>query len=156
MILNGRDIIGQAHTGTGKTAAFGIPLLEMLDYSSKKVQALILCPTRELAVQVAREIAALASNRKEIEVLAIYGGQSIERQINTLKKGIQVVVGTPGRIMDHMRRKTLKLDDTKFVVLDEADEMLNMGFLEDIRYILSHVGKERQITMFSATMRKQL
>lgn len=156
VILNGRDIIGQAHTGTGKTAAFGIPLLEMLDYSSKKVQALILCPTRELAVQVAREIAALASNRKEIEVLAIYGGQSIERQINTLKKGIQVVVGTPGRIMDHMRRKTLKLDDTKFVVLDEADEMLNMGFLEDIRYILSHVGKERQITMFSATMPKAI
>ncbi len=151
-ILEGKDMIGQAHTGTGKTATFGIPMLELLDYSSRNVQALVLCPTRELAVQVTREISTLGANREKLSAVTVYGGQPIERQIRALKKGVQIVVGTPGRLMDHMRRGTLKLDNVKYVVLDEADEMLNMGFLEDIEYILSQINADRQTVMFSATM----
>lgn len=150
--LNGLDIIGQAQTGTGKTAAFGIPLLQRVDPKSKKPQALILCPTRELAIQVSDEIRRLAKYMHGIKVLPIYGGQEIGRQIRSLKDGVQVIIGTPGRVMDHMRRKTVKLDRIHTVVLDEADEMLNMGFLEDMEIILSELPEERQTVMFSATM----
>ena len=150
--LEGLDIIGQAQTGTGKTAAFGIPLLQKVDPKSKKLQAIILCPTRELAIQVSEEIRRLAKYMHGVKVLPIYGGQEIGRQIRSLKDGIQVIIGTPGRVMDHMRRKTLKLEHVHTVVLDEADEMLNMGFLEDMETILSELPEERQTVMFSATM----
>lgn len=151
-ILEGNDIIGQAQTGTGKTAAFGIPTLEMIDAGNKKPQAVILCPTRELAIQVAEELKKLSKYKKNIEILPIYGGQSIERQIKVLKKGAQIIIGTPGRIMDHMNRRTLKLDKIKIAILDEADEMLDMGFREDIEFILEKTPKERQTILFSATM----
>ena len=150
--LEGLDIIGQVQTGTGKTAAFGIPLLQKVDPKSKKLQAIILCPTRELAIQVSEEIRRLAKYMHGVKVLPIYGGQEIGRQIRSLKDGIQVIIGTPGRVMDHMRRKTLKLEHVHTVVLDEADEMLNMGFLEDMETILSELPEERQTVMFSATM----
>lgn len=150
--LNGLDIIGQAQTGTGKTAAFGIPLLQKVDPKNKKPQAIILCPTRELAIQVSDEIRRLAKYMHGIKALPIYGGQEISRQIRSLKDGVQVIIGTPGRVMDHMRRKTVKLDQIHTVVLDEADEMLNMGFLEDMETILSELPEERQTVMFSATM----
>lgn len=150
--LQGLDIIGQAQTGTGKTAAFGIPLLQKVDPNNKKPQAIILCPTRELAIQVSDEIRRLAKYMHGIKVLPIYGGQEISRQIRSLKDGVQVIIGTPGRVMDHMRRKTVKLDQIHTVVLDEADEMLNMGFLEDMETILSELPEERQTVMFSATM----
>lgn len=150
--LEGLDIIGQAQTGTGKTAAFGIPLLQKVDPENRKPQAIILCPTRELAIQVSDEIRRLAKYMHGIKVLPIYGGQEIGRQIRSLKDGVQVIIGTPGRVMDHMRRKTVKLDDIHTVVLDEADEMLNMGFLEDMETILSELPEERQTVMFSATM----
>ena len=150
--LEGLDIIGQAQTGTGKTAAFGTPLLQKVDPKSKKLQAIILCPTRELAIQVSEEIRRLAKYMHGVKVLPIYGGQEIGRQIRSLKDGIQVIIGTPGRVMDHMRRKTLKLEHVHTVVLDEADEMLNMGFLEDMETILSELPEERQTVMFSATM----
>jgi ATP-dependent RNA helicase DeaD len=149
--LEGRDLIGQAQTGTGKTAAFAIPLIQSIDPSEEKVAALIMCPTRELAIQVAEEIGKLAKF-KGINTLPIYGGQDIGRQIRALKKRPQIVIGTPGRLQDHINRKTLKLDDVRFVVLDEADEMLDMGFLEDIQAILSSVPDERQTMLFSATM----
>lgn len=149
--LEGKDLIGQAQTGTGKTAAFAIPLIQTIDPSEEKVAALIMCPTRELAIQVAEEIGKLA-RFKGINTLPIYGGQDIGRQIRALKKKPQVVIGTPGRLQDHINRKTLKLDDVRFVVLDEADEMLDMGFLEDIQAILSSVPEERQTMLFSATM----
>lgn len=151
-MLEGRDIIGQAQTGTGKTAAFGIPILEMVDPEIKKPQMIVLCPTRELAVQVSEEIKRLSKYKKGIRVLPIYGGQSIDRQILGLKGGIQIVIGTPGRIMDHMERGTLKLDNIKTVVLDEADEMLDMGFIDDIETILKKTPEERQTVLFSATM----
>ncbi|WP_251495499.1 DEAD/DEAH box helicase [Otoolea muris] len=150
--LEGLDIIGQAQTGTGKTAAFGIPLLQKVDPKLKKPQAIILCPTRELAIQVSDEIHRLAKYMHGIKVLPIYGGQEIGRQIRSLKDGVQVIIGTPGRVMDHMRRKTVKLGQIHTVVLDEADEMLNMGFLEDMETILSELPEERQTVMFSATM----
>lgn len=150
--LEGLDIIGQAQTGTGKTAAFGIPLLQKVDPENRKPQAIILCPTRELAIQVSDEIRRLAKYMHGIKVLPIYGGQEIGRQIRSLKDGVQVIIGTPGRVMDHMRRKTVKLDEIHTVVLDEADEMLNMGFLEDMETILSELPEERQTVMFSATM----
>lgn len=148
----GRDIIGQAQTGTGKTAAFGIPLLQKIDPKSKKLQAVALCPTRELAIQVADEIRRLAKYMHGVKVLPIYGGQDIVKQIRSLKDGTQVIIGTPGRVMDHMRRKTVKFDNVHTVVMDEADEMLNMGFLEDMETILSQLPEERQTVMFSATM----
>lgn len=150
--LEGKDIIGQAQTGTGKTAAFGIPLLEKIDPKNKKLQAVVLCPTRELAIQVAEEIRNLAKYMHGIKVLPIYGGQEIVKQIRSLKDGVQVIIGTPGRVMDHMRRKTTKFGQVHTVVLDEADEMLNMGFLEDMETILSELPEERQTVMFSATM----
>ena len=150
--LEGSDIIGQAQTGTGKTAAFGIPLLQKIDPKKKKLQAIALCPTRELAIQVADEIRNLAKYMHGIKILPIYGGQDIVRQIRGLKDGTQIIIGTPGRVMDHMRRKTVKFDQVHTVVLDEADEMLNMGFLEDMETILSQLPEERQTVMFSATM----
>ena len=150
--MEGRDIVGQAQTGTGKTAAFGIPLLQKIDPKNKKIQAIALCPTRELAIQVAGEIRNLAKYMHGIKVLPIYGGQDITRQIRGLKDGTQIVIGTPGRVMDHMRRKTIRCDQIHTVIMDEADEMLNMGFLEDMETILSQLPEERQTVMFSATM----
>ena len=156
LIQEGHDVIGQAQTGTGKTAAFGIPLLEKIDPKSKKLQAIILCPTRELAIQVADEIRKLAKYMHGIKLVPIYGGQEIVKQIRSLKSGTQIVIGTPGRVMDHMRRKTIKMDHIHTVVLDEADEMLNMGFREDIEFILNSVPEERQTVLFSATMPKPI
>lgn len=155
-ILEGRDIIGQAQTGTGKTAAFGIPMLEKLDHEDKSVQAIVLCPTRELAIQVAEEIRELARYKRGVEVLPIYGGQPIDRQIKALKKKPQIIVGTPGRVMDHMNRGTLKINKVRMAVLDEADEMLDMGFIDDIVTILRAVPEERQTLLFSATMPKPI
>ena len=155
-MISGIDLIGQAQTGTGKTAAFGIPILEKVDPKLKKLQAIVLCPTRELAIQVADEIRNLSRYMHGIKVLPIYGGQDIVKQIRSLKSGTQIVIGTPGRVMDHMRRKTMKLDFVHTVVLDEADEMLNMGFREDIEFILSGVPEERQTVLFSATMPKPI
>lgn len=156
IVLSGADVIGQAQTGTGKTAAFGIPMLERVDPKDKHLQALVLCPTRELAIQVADEIRRLAKYMHGIKVLPIYGGQDIVKQIRSLKSGVQIVIGTPGRVMDHMRRKTVKFDHVEMVTLDEADEMLNMGFREDIETILEKVPKERQTVLFSATMPKPI
>ena len=156
VVMTGVDMIGQAQTGTGKTAAFGIPLLEKVDPKLKKLQAIVLCPTRELAIQVADEIRNLSRYMHGIKVLPIYGGQDIVKQIRSLKSGTQIVIGTPGRVMDHMRRKTMKLDFVHTVVLDEADEMLNMGFREDIEFVLSGVPEERQTVLFSATMPKPI
>ena len=152
VVLEGRDMIGQAQTGTGKTAAFGLPLLQKVDPKVKKLQAVVLLPTRELAIQVAEELRRFAKFMHGIKVLPVYDGQDIVRQIRALKDGTQIVVGTPGRVMDHMRRKTVKMDHVHTVVLDEADEMLNMGFLEDMEPILSQLPEERQTLMFSATM----
>lgn len=156
VVLEGKDFIGQSKTGTGKTASYSLPMIEKVDASSKKVQAIVLCPTRELAVQVADEVRKFLKYQEGIKTVAIYGGQSIETQIKMLKKGVQIVIGTPGRVMDHMRRKTLKLDHVKMCVLDEADEMLNMGFEEDIETILKDVPEERQTVLFSATMNKRI
>ncbi len=150
-LLEGDDVIGQAQTGTGKTAAFGIPLLQKVDPELRKLQAIILCPTRELAMQAAEELRKMAKYMHGIKVLAVYGGQEIGRQIAGLK-GVQIIVGTPGRVMDHMRRHTIKLDDVTMVVLDEADEMLNMGFREDMETILGQIPNEHQTALFSATM----
>lgn len=150
--LSGRDIVGQAQTGTGKTAAYAIPMLQKIDPSLKKVQAIVLCPTRELAIQVAEEIRKLAKYMSDIKVLPVYGGQEIVRQIKALKTGVQIIVGTPGRVMDHMRRKTVHFDNVSMVILDEADEMLDMGFREDMETILTDTPDERQTVMFSATM----
>ena len=155
-MISGIDLIGQAQTGTGKTAAFGIPILEKVDPKLKKLQAIVLCPTRELAIQVADEIRNLSRYMHGIKVLPIYGGQDIVKQIRSLKSGTQIVIGTPGRVMDHMRRKTMKMDFVHTVVLDEADEMLNMGFREDIEFVLSGVPEERQTVLFSATMPKPI
>lgn len=156
LFASGKDVIGQAQTGTGKTAAFGIPILEKIIPDEKSLQAIILCPTRELAMQAADELRKFSKYMNGIKVLPIYGGQDISRQISSLKGGVQIVVGTPGRVMDHMRRHTLKLDKVHTVVLDEADEMLNMGFREDIETILKEVPKERQTGLFSATMPKPI
>ncbi|MEO6287718.1 MAG: DEAD/DEAH box helicase [Dyadobacter sp.] len=155
-VMGGADVIGQAQTGTGKTAAFGIPVLERIDTSSNAVQALILCPTRELAVQVSEELGRLGKFMRGIRIEAIYGGDSIDRQIRSLKKGVHIVVGTPGRVMDHMERKTLKFDEVRMMVLDEADEMLDMGFREDIESILADMPEDRQTVLFSATMSKPI
>ncbi len=151
-ILKNRDVTGQAQTGTGKTAAFGIPLLENIKSSDKDLQAIILCPTRELAIQVAEELKTLSKYLPEISVVPIYGGQPIERQINALKNGAQVIIGTPGRVMDHIERETVDLSRIKTVILDEADEMLDMGFREDIEFILEDIPYERQFLLFSATL----
>ena len=154
--MQGIDLIGQAQTGTGKTAAFGIPVLEKIDVKSKELQVLVLCPTRELAIQTAEEMRNLAKYMSAVKILPIYGGQEIVKQIRSLKAGVQIVIGTPGRVMDHMRRKTLRLDSVHTVVLDEADEMLNMGFRDDIETILKEMPEERQTLLFSATMPKAI
>ena len=151
-LLEGRDIIGQAQTGTGKTAAFGIPLVQMIDPEDERVQAIVLCPTRELAIQAADELRRYAKYLPGVKVLPVYGGQDIEKQIRSLRGKVSIVVGTPGRVMDHMRRHTLKLEGIRMVVLDEADEMLNMGFVEDIETILAGVPENHQTALFSATM----
>lgn len=156
VVMSGVDVIGQAQTGTGKTAAFGIPAIEMVDETDPVTQVLILCPTRELALQVKDQIYQLAKYKKGLLVTAIYGGESYEKQFRDLKKGAHIVVGTPGRVMDHMDRKTLKLDNLQMLILDEADEMLNMGFREDIETVLSHAPEERQTVLFSATMSKDI
>lgn len=150
------DVVGQAQTGTGKTAAYTIPMLMKINPQIKKPQAIVLCPTRELAVQVAEEIRKLAKYMSDIKVLPVYGGQEIVRQIKSLKTGVQIIVGTPGRVMDHMRRKTVKFDNINMVILDEADEMLDMGFREDIETILTDTPQDRQTVMFSATMPKAI
>ncbi|EKB48086.1 DEAD/DEAH box helicase [Cecembia lonarensis] len=155
-LLEGKDVIGQAQTGTGKTASFAIPIIDMVDASFNKPQALILCPTRELAVQVEGEIVKLSKYKRGISSTCIYGGEAIDRQIKSLKKGVQIVVGTPGRIMDHMDRGTLNLEHVRIIVLDEADEMLDMGFRDDIENILSDCPEERQTVFFSATMPKPI
>ncbi len=155
-LMEGRDIIGQAQTGTGKTAAFGIPMIEGIDPKDNGVQGLILCPTRELAIQASEELKKMAKHVAGVKVVAIYGGQDIERQFRALKGKVSIVVGTPGRVMDHMRRKTLKFDNLKMLVLDEADEMLNMGFREDIETICRAMPEERQTALFSATMPKEI
>ena len=149
------EVIGQAQTGTGKTAAFALPIIETLDGGSKVPEALILCPTRELAIQVSEEIISLKGDKK-IEVAPVYGGASMENQLRRLRKGVDVVVGTPGRVLDHIKRGTLKLDALKFAVLDEADEMLDMGFIEDIEEILKATPESKRMLMFSATMPKQV
>ncbi len=151
LMLNGQDVIGQAQTGTGKTAAFSLPLLQQIDPKRREVQALVLTPTRELAIQVAEAIYRYGKNLG-IHAFPVYGGVSIGKQIGRLDQGVHVVVGTPGRVMDHMRRGTLKLDAVTHVVLDEADEMLNMGFQEDVEWILSQISGKRQMALFSATM----
>ncbi len=152
LVLEGRDVIAQSQTGTGKTAAFGMPILEQIDPDEPRLQALILCPTRELAIQVGEEFRKFLKYKASIKVLPVYGGQPINRQILALKKGVQVIIGTPGRVMDHLRRHTLKMDAVRFVVLDEADEMLDMGFREDMEDILSHIPHPHQTLLFSATM----
>jgi len=151
LAMEGRDLIGQAQTGTGKTAAFGVPLVHKISPSEDRIVALIMCPTRELAIQVAEEIGKLG-RFKGIRSLPIYGGQDIVKQIRALKKRPQIIIGTPGRLLDHINRKTIKLDDVQTVVLDEADEMLDMGFMDDIQSILSLVPEERHTMLFSATM----
>lgn len=155
LAMEGLDVIGQAQTGTGKTAAFGIPMIEKFDRNMRKIQGLVVAPTRELAIQVGEEINRLG-RFKGIRVLPIYGGQHMQRQIRALKEGPQIVVATPGRLLDHMRRKTIHINAVKTVVLDEADEMLNMGFIDDIRDILKGVPEKRQTLLFSATMPKEI
>lgn len=153
LLMQGTDVVGRSNTGTGKTAAFGIPAVESItDADRKSVAVLILCPTRELAMQACEEIRKFAKYKRIVKTSAVYGGASMERQIMELKRGANIVIGTPGRVMDHIRRRTLKLDKLRTVILDEADEMLNMGFREDIESILSEVPEERQTVLFSATM----
>ncbi len=149
--MENKDVIGQAQTGTGKTAAFGIPLVEKVDTKSESIQGIIIAPTRELAIQVSEELYKIGAG-KRVRVLPIYGGQDIGRQIRSLKKAPHIIVGTPGRVLDHINRKTLRLDHVNTVILDEADEMLNMGFIEDIEAILAETPEERQTLLFSATM----
>ena len=154
--LTGADLVGQAQTGTGKTAAFSIPMLERIDVKTRKVQALVLCPTRELAVQIAEEVNRIGKYFKGLHILPVFGGQDMERQIRGLRSGAHIIIGTPGRVLDHLRRGTLKLNDLKMLVLDEADEMLNMGFREDIELVLDQVDHEIQTMLFSATMAKEI
>ncbi len=153
--LEGKDLIGQAQTGTGKTAAFGIPMIERISMDDEFIQGIVITPTRELAMQVAEELNRIGQFKK-VHALPIYGGQDINRQIRALKNRPQIIVGTPGRLMDHMRRRTIRLNQIKFVVLDEADEMLNMGFVEDIETILQEIPAQRQTLLFSATMPRSI
>ena len=155
-VMEGHDVLGQAQTGTGKTAAFAVPLVANINLRKNKPQALVLAPTRELAIQVAEAFQKYAARRKGFHVLPIYGGQDYSSQIRALKRGVHVVVGTPGRVMDHMRRGTLDLSDLQTLVLDEADEMLRMGFIDDVEWILEQTPEERQIALFSATMPKEI
>ncbi|WP_242582297.1 DEAD/DEAH box helicase [Hymenobacter telluris] len=156
VLLEGRDVIGQAQTGTGKTAAFSIPAIENIDTNSREVQVLVLCPTRELAVQVSGEIQKLGKYKRGLAVVPIYGGSSYDRQFRALERGVQIVIGTPGRVMDHIERGTLKLENCKMIILDEADEMLDMGFRDDIETVLKKMPEERQTVFFSATMSKPI
>lgn len=151
-LLDGQDIIGQAQTGTGKTAAFSLPLLDKIDIDNKQVQLLVLTPTRELAIQVSEAIQTYARHLKGFHVLPIYGGQSYDVQLRPLKRGVHAVVGTPGRVMDHLKRGTLKLNNLQALVLDEADEMLRMGFIDDVKWVMEKLPEQRQIALFSATM----
>ncbi|MCG8428347.1 MAG: DEAD/DEAH box helicase [Chromatiales bacterium] len=155
-LLEGHDLLGQAQTGTGKTAAFALPVLSQIDTEQRLPQVLVLAPTRELAIQVAEAFQSYARSIKDFHVLPVYGGQSYDIQIRQLKRGVQVVVGTPGRVMDHMRKGTLKLDGLKTLVLDEADEMLRMGFIDDVEWILEQTPEQRQIALFSATMPREI
>ncbi|MFA5221111.1 MAG: DEAD/DEAH box helicase [Methanoregula sp.] len=152
LIQAGHDITAQAQTGTGKTSAFGIPIIEKIDASHRQVQAIVLCPTRELAIQIAEEFSHLLQFMPKITVLPVYGGQPIERQLRALASGVHIVIGTPGRVMDHLKRRTLSLDNVSMVVLDEADQMLDMGFRDDIELILKKIPQKRQTMLFSATM----
>ncbi len=154
--LTGVDIIGQAQTGTGKTAAFGIPMIQNISKSGRYTKGLVLCPTRELCIQVTNELKKLAYFSRHVSVFAIYGGDPINPQIKALKAGVDIVVGTPGRVMDHLSRGTLLLDGLEILTLDEADEMLNMGFREDLETILQSVPEHRQTILFSATMPKAI
>lgn len=156
LLLENRDIVGQAQTGTGKTAAFALPILERLDLGRREVQALVLTPTRELAIQVAEAFHTYAKHMGGVRVLPVYGGQPIQQQIKRLQSGAQVIVGTPGRVMDHLRRETLDFANLKIVVLDEGDEMLRMGFLEDVEWILGHTPADHQTALFSATMPREM
>ena len=156
LLLAGQDVLGQAQTGTGKTAAFALPILSKIDLKQKKPQVLVLAPTRELAIQVAEAFQTYAAKLKGFHVLPIYGGQDYRSQIRALQRGVHVVVGTPGRVMDHMRRETLRLDNLKTLVLDEADEMLRMGFIDDVEWVLEQTPPDRQIALFSATMPDQI
>ncbi len=156
LVKAGKDIIGQSQTGTGKTAAFGIPCLEKINPDDRRLQALILCPTRELAIQVSEEFRKLLKYKENVRVVPIYGGQPIDRQILALKKGAQIVIGTPGRVMDHMRRRTLKMETVQMMILDEADEMLDMGFREDIETILVKIPENHQTLLFSATLSPEI
>ena len=155
-LLEGKDILGMAQTGTGKTAAFALPALSNADFKQKDPQVLVLAPTRELAIQVAEAFQSFAKHMKGFHVLPIYGGADYGTQIRALARGVHVVVGTPGRVMDHIRKGTLKLDGLKTMVLDEADEMLRMGFIDDVEWILEQTPKTRQIALFSATMPKEV
>jgi len=155
LMCGDKDVIGQAQTGTGKTAAFGLPIIEKIKVNNLNVQALILTPTRELTIQVAEEIHSLRG-KKGLKIIPLYGGQSIELQLKQLKKGVHLVVGTPGRILDHLRRKTLKLEHLNFCVLDEADEMLNMGFIDDVETILEYTNRNKRTMLFSATMPNEI
>ncbi|RLI29199.1 ATP-dependent helicase, partial [Candidatus Bathyarchaeota archaeon] len=150
-MLEGKDVIGQARTGTGKTAAFGIPMVERLNPNRNVVQGLVLEPTRELAIQVAEHLTRI-SRYAGFKILPVYGGQPIQKQIYALEKGVQIIVGTPGRLIDHLKRRTLSLSSVEIAVLDEADRMLDMGFIDDIEYILSQTPKKRQTALFSATI----
>lgn len=156
LLLGGRDVVGKAKTGTGKTAAYALPMLDAIDLSSTKVQALVLTPTRELAIQVAESMMGYARHMARVNVVPIYGGQSMGIQLKALHRPTHVVVGTPGRVMDHLRRKTLVLDGIQMLVLDEADEMLRMGFIDDVEWILEHTPKTRRTALFSATMPPQI
>jgi ATP-dependent RNA helicase DeaD len=151
-LLEGKDLLGQAQTGTGKTAAFALPLLCRLDLKRAEPQLLVLTPTRELAIQVAEAMQTYARRLKGFHVLPIYGGQGMDFQLKQLRRGVHAVVGTPGRILDHLRRKTLKLDGLKAVVIDEADEMLRMGFIDEVEDILQQMPEEKQVALFSATL----
>lgn len=156
VMLQGHEIIAKAPTGTGKTCAFGIPIIERLDLESSHIQAVILSPTRELAIQITEELRLLAQFKKNVRIVTTYGGQPIGKQITALKRGAQIVVATPGRLLDHIQRKTINLSQTKIVVLDEADEMLDMGFYKDVCKILDRLPKERQMVMFSATISREV
>ncbi len=155
MLRNDTNIIAQAQTGTGKTAAFGLPLIDMIDVDARKIQALILAPTRELAVQISEEINSLKGNTK-IKTVPIYGGQSIDQQLRRLREGVHIIVGTPGRVIDHLKRRTLKIGEIEHLILDEADEMLNMGFIDELEEIMKHTNPEKRTLLFSATMPQRI
>lgn len=155
LAMQGKDVIGQAQTGTGKTAAFGIPMIDKIEKDQKKIQGLVVAPTRELAIQVSEEIHRLGQY-KGVKTMPVYGGQHMERQIKALRDGPHIVVATPGRLLDHLRRKTINISNVHTAVLDEADEMLNMGFIDDIRDILKAIPEQRQTLLFSATMPKEI